>query len=323
MKTPSNPKPFLRWHSLLAALCLCAGASQSVHAQNVCATQASLVNPAVGSGIGGTGAPALDPGGIGGTGMLAGKPVFGEGGLGGTGIVGVITGFASICVNGIEVHYDANTPVWDNGKPGTIGQLAVGQVVAVTANENGAQPTARGISMIDALVGPVGAVDAATGHIQVLGQKVAALQTSDVAALKAGDWVRVSGFQTANGDIAATRVLALPAPTADASVQVRGPVTAINANTVKVGQTTIDVGKGGWCNRGRLLPNPRAVAWAVLIRWCSKAMYTKSQVATSAWALGHCNSIAMCKWWAVPKQILRSTAGCKCVAVWEQTNASP
>jgi hypothetical protein len=29
----------------------------------------------------------------------------------------VITGFASICVNGVEVHYDANTPVSINGQP--------------------------------------------------------------------------------------------------------------------------------------------------------------------------------------------------------------
>ena len=123
-------------------------------AQNVCATKASLVNPMTvePSGLGGTGAPvkalvdtvkgvwrsalnlvgvrtAEDPGGIGGTGVtahgekglggtgiIAGDPGTG-GGIGGTGIVGVISGFASICVNDVEVHFDANTPVLDNGKP--------------------------------------------------------------------------------------------------------------------------------------------------------------------------------------------------------------
>ena len=87
-------------------------------AQNLCASRASLVNPlAVES--------ARDPGGIGGTGAVAARPGLGgtgisEGGIGGTGIVGVITGFASICVNGVEVQFDASTPVMDNGQRGLL-----------------------------------------------------------------------------------------------------------------------------------------------------------------------------------------------------------
>jgi hypothetical protein len=66
-------------------------------------------------GLGGTGARA--DGGIGGTGSRAQDGVGGtgskaDGGIGGTGaraegdvgLLGVITGFASICVNGVEVH---------------------------------------------------------------------------------------------------------------------------------------------------------------------------------------------------------------------------
>jgi hypothetical protein len=196
-----------------------APAPAPVQAKNVCEMQASLVNPAVGSGLGGTGMPAVgsgmggtgkpaigsglggtgspaaqsDPGGIGGTGSVAGKPVFGEGGVGGTGIVGVITGFASICVNGLEVQYDANTPVWDNGQPGSTRQLVVGQVVSVTATGSGDKTTARGIGMIHAVVGPLTTVDAAKGTLQVLGQKATALEPRDLANLRAGQWVRVSG----------------------------------------------------------------------------------------------------------------------------------
>ena len=89
-------------------------------------------------GVGGTGAPAQTaktPGGIGGTGV----PVAEDGGVGGTGapvadgtgIVGTITGFASICVNGLEVFYDENTPTNANGEPLGTGGLAIGQVVAI------------------------------------------------------------------------------------------------------------------------------------------------------------------------------------------------
>lgn len=47
-----------------------------------------------GGGIGGTGAPAAGDGGIGGTGM----PVADGSSVG---IVGVISGFASVCINGV------------------------------------------------------------------------------------------------------------------------------------------------------------------------------------------------------------------------------
>src|SRR6185369_276269 len=159
----------------VAVLCLCSLA----HAQDICAT-ASKVNPASAPGLGGTG---IANGGIGGTGIsgggLGGTGISGtgiggtgisEGGIGGTGIVGVITGFASICVNGVEVHYDADTPVIADGRQGQAGELAVGQVVAVSANGKGAEVAARRIAMIHVLIGPVGMVDADAGRLEVLGQ---------------------------------------------------------------------------------------------------------------------------------------------------------
>ena len=227
-------------------------------AGNVCATQASLVNPNTG-GLGGTGiqaGAANDPGGIGGTGQQAGlsggvggmggtgavaaAPRFGEGGIGGTGIVGVISGFASICVNGIEIQYDAATPVWDNGRAGSASQLLVGQVVAVTAAGSGAQTTARGIATVHTLVGPLDAVDAATGQLQVMGQKVVALAPADLAGLSAGDWVRVGGYRRASGDIAASRVEPWSARET-ALAQVRGPASSVLGKRLQVGNTPVDL----------------------------------------------------------------------------------
>jgi uncharacterized protein DUF5666 len=167
-------------------------------------------------GIGGTGVRA--EGGIGGTGARA------EGGIGGTGViaggdelglVGVITGFGSICVNGVEVHYDSSTPVTFNGQPGAADALALGQTVAVRAVGAGAEARARAISVLDAAVGPVTAVDRAAGTLQVVGQSVRLAQstvfgpglTADaVRGASAGDTLRVSGLRRADGVIVATRV---------------------------------------------------------------------------------------------------------------------
>ena len=263
------------WACATALLCLfltsCISAPTPVQRQNLCDNQASLTNPNVGGegGIGGTGAPragvesggtggsgtsraGVDSGGtggtggtdgrggIGGTGIMAAKPVFGDGGIGGTGIVGVITGFASICVNGLEVQYDPSTPVWDNGLPASASRLAVGQVVSLTTTGSAAQAKARGITVIHALVGPLAAVNASTGQLVVLGQKATAQRPGDLAGLRAGDWVRVSGHRLASGEIVASKVQAATAP-ADAQAQVRGPLTAITGNTMKVGDTTIQL----------------------------------------------------------------------------------
>ena len=167
---------------------------------------------------------ACEPGGMGGTGMRA------DGGIGGTGIeaqgdlglIGVITGFGSICVNGVEVQYDAATPVMSAGAPASPAALALGQLVAVRATGSGAQIRARDIQILDAVVGRVSAFDTAAGQLQVAGQRVR-LSASTVLAVSAapaglvGQNVLVSGLWRADGTLAATRIAAAPA---DASPRV-------------------------------------------------------------------------------------------------------
>lgn len=237
------------------SLCLALVPGLPAQAQNLCATQASPVNPvaAASLGVGGTGAPARgglggqarnDTGGIGGTGAVAGRPGLGgtgisEGGIGGTGIVGVITGFASICVNGVEVHFDAGTPVSDNGQPGSARQLAVGQVVAVRAAGAGTEVSARNIAVIHAAVGPLEAPDAATGAFRILGQTARALDPDDLSGLKAGDWVRVSGHRLAQGEIAASRIEPVAA---QPQAQLNGSVGIIDTDSLIVNGTRVRFG---------------------------------------------------------------------------------
>jgi hypothetical protein len=186
---------------------------------------ASAANPCGrdAGGIGGTGAQpsgkrpgdtekGKDRGGIGGTGISARD----AGGIGGTGIVGVITGFGSVCVNGLEVGYDASSRVETDGEPSEAERLAVGQVVVIDAERRGDELWAEQIAVRNMAVGPIAASDMHRGEIEVLGQRVMiddATRLADTggAALGLGDltpgrFVAVSGLRRADGRVVATRV---------------------------------------------------------------------------------------------------------------------
>ena len=194
------------------------------------------------SGIGGTGHPQggiggtgnAEPGGIGGTGNRADNS-----GIGGTGIVGTITGFASVCVNGVEIHYDPSTPISVDGKPSTMRELAVGQIIAARAVGSERELTARNIAVIHAVVGPISSLNSDTRQMQVLGQAVHVAQSSQhdqLSNLKAGDWVQVSGHRLPGGTVMASRIDAI-APRAEAKIN--GHVTGIVADGFEINGTRI------------------------------------------------------------------------------------
>jgi Domain of unknown function (DUF5666) len=197
---------------------------------------ASPLNPAVQiPGIGGTGAVAsMDPGGIGGTGQVAHEGT----GMGGTGIVGVVTGFASVCVNGVEVEVEADTPVRRDGQGASLVELAVGQLVAVRAQGTGTEVRALRIEMLDAVVGPVEVIDTDRQVLRVLGQRVRVLAVADLAPLKPGDWVRVSGHRLATGEVRASRVQLL-APGAPRVAQALGVLEPDGVGGWRLGGTPI------------------------------------------------------------------------------------
>lgn len=197
------------------------------------------------SGLGGTGNRA-DKEGIGGTGMMANKAgiggtghTLGEGGIGGTGIVGTVTGFGSIWVNGLEVEYDAKTPVLTTDAAKT-NELAIGQVVVIEAQEGNTLLQAKKISVVNAVAGPIAEIDSGSGKMTVLGQVVIVTPKTltsnqqgspDSIQLKQGEYVTVSGLRKQNGDIVASRIERI-APANESSVV--GPITAINGNLINV-----------------------------------------------------------------------------------------
>jgi hypothetical protein len=184
-----------------------------------------------GRGLGGTGLTAGDDGsGIGGTGH---EPSGDGRGIGGTGIVGTVTAFGSIWVNGVEVHYREDQAVTLYGRAGTPGDMRVGQVVEVEAEESSAGLKARAIGVRHAVAGPIASIDPAGGEMTVLGQRVR-LPAADplTHVLRPGERVAVSGLRDQDGVVIASR---LDRPAADVPDLVSGIIERVEDRDVFIG----------------------------------------------------------------------------------------
>ncbi len=193
-------------------------------------------------GLGGTGAPQHQ--GIGGTGKPLAQNTNRGDGIGGTGqraglVIGTITGFGSICVNGIEIHYTDSTPLSSEGRPISTKNLAIGQVVAAKVNGTGKEVHARQIQILHAVTGPVTSLNLPQGQVTVLGQTVniqSVRPHSNMYTIKPGAQITVSGLRNNQGQIIASRID--PAPAQD-RVAVHGPITQIGKNYFMVEGTRI------------------------------------------------------------------------------------
>jgi len=144
-------------------------------------------------GIGGTGKQLASESGIGGTGK---QPV---------GIIGTITGFGSIFVNGIEIEYDENTPFSIDGKPSPLQQLAIGDVVEVLTTDGKDFTHAEAINLRHEVIGKVESVEAETFSFSIDGQSI--IQPINSARMPAiGTWLAVSGHRVDEQNIIATRI---------------------------------------------------------------------------------------------------------------------
>ena len=224
------------------------------------------------SGVGGTGKQANS--GVGGTGIDTG--VGGTGnqtsfGVGGTGIVGIITGFASVCVNGLEVHYDSNTKVDMDGQLSSIDALDIGQLVAIESFNKGSLLKAERISVSHIMVGKIEKVDYSQNTLQILGQTIRyGSNTVGSADLKVHQIVKVSGLQADNNPIYALRV-DLAAPSTPSSVvglvSQTGDINGIHV----VGDNGISAGKsiqvcGNWDGKTLHASQVQASAIEVVLR---------------------------------------------------------
>ncbi len=194
----------------------------------VCRVGPDGARPIADRGIGGTGAPPVQSA---------------DRGIGGTGIIGVITGFASVCVAGEEVALPASLPATIDGQPGSLDDLRAGQVVAVQADGQGDSLLAREIVVRHVVIGPVQSTG--DGVLVVLGQKIVVGDArGSAASATPGQFVAVSGFREPGGVIFATRID--PAP--PGPVLLRGELTRlygvsrIGSQTVRLPDTAVPSG---------------------------------------------------------------------------------
>lgn len=168
---------------------------------------------------------------------------------------GVITGFGSVFVNGVEYELDTSTSVSMDGAAGDESQLEIGMVVTLegTVNADGTTGLASAIKFTDEVEGYVvsNAIGGdGTGTLNVMGLTVTVtadtkFESADpnhgsAANLVAGDIVEVSGYSSGDGNIFATRI-EVKAGT-DKDVEVKGVVANLDttAKTFTIGSLTVD-----------------------------------------------------------------------------------
>lgn len=179
--------------------------------------------------------------GIGGTGAPPGAARRSDHGIGGTGIVGVITGFASLCIDGREVALGDAVPVLVDGERASGAALRAGQLAAVKAVGSATALWARAVAIRHEVSGPVEVLEA-NGVLRVAGQRVTiSAQTWGERVPHAGDWVAVSGLRQQSGVIAATR---LDRSTPGGQVTVHG-VLRREGGTLRVGSLEVRLAAGG------------------------------------------------------------------------------
>lgn len=185
--------------------------------------------------------------------LVAGCGGVDSGGTGTAAIVGPITGYGSIIVNGIRLD-DAGAAIEDDeGRPQTQDELKLGMMTIVDATDlsaiNGSQrATATSIRISSELLGPVDAIDTSAGTLTTLGQTVLITKATlfderlpgGLAGLTPGTVVEIYGrYDRFRNRYAATRVEPRPTP---AFYKLRGAISRFDASAriIVIGRQTID-----------------------------------------------------------------------------------
>ncbi len=164
-------------------------------------------------------------------------------GIGGTGIIGPISGFGSLIVNGLRIHYPSNmATIHLNGRPASTAALKIGRMVEILALPHRDGLMAHRIEVRDAVIGPVEAIDRTEQRLRILGQTIylepetilpsgQGLQTT-LERLQPGTPLRISGLPLADGTLVATR---MEPAAAGSHWLVSGRVKALTADHFTIG----------------------------------------------------------------------------------------
>ena len=198
-------------------------------------------------------------------------------GIGGTGIVGTVTGFGSIFVNGVEIEITQQTRLTLNGQSVDDHNFSIGETVEVLTENANAYTNALQLNIRHEVIGPVTSWNPTTAMLEILGQQV---QLSD----HNGQWqqrqtLAISGYRDANGIIQArhiqplsgrqvllrgepeqirTQLNAAGYSLSDSSMltSIEGPVSV----SARLNQSTLEIGS---VNAERLLPYDRIRHWRI------------------------------------------------------------
>lgn len=172
------------------------------------------------------------------------------GGIGGTGIVmGPVTGFGSVFVNGIEFDTTGAT-ITLNGVRSQEADLQVGQIVTVMGTINDARTAGSAMHIVfeNDSRGTVEAIDLVAQSLTVLGQLVLVddltkFGNTTLETLRVGNLVAVSGFLDANGALRASRIdLEADAFSPGETLELKGTIARLNrqAQTFELNLLTVD-----------------------------------------------------------------------------------
>ncbi len=171
---------------------------------------------------------------------------------------GVITGFGSVFVNGVEYFIGNNTAISVNGDDRPESDLQLGMLVTVqgTVNPDGKIGMANQIKYANVIEGVVTANTVAsdgTGTLTVMGQtvtvtadtvfdsKVASITSPDL--IQAGNIVEVSGYASNSGQVTATRIeVKAVSQAAGVILELKGTIANLDSgiSTFTIGGLTVD-----------------------------------------------------------------------------------
>jgi Domain of unknown function (DUF5666) len=143
--------------------------------------------------------------GIGGTGGATRPPPPPEPIRPSLGVAGIIDGFGSVCLDGLEVGLLPGTTVSSDGGPATADDLRIGQQAVLAAGWAGGRPVTDHLMIQHAIIGPIDQMDGSL--LLVAGQTVLLSPHAWIdVPLRHGQWVSVSGLRTPGGDLLASRL---------------------------------------------------------------------------------------------------------------------
>jgi len=130
-----------------------------------------------------------------------------------TDTTGVITGFGSVFVNGVEYETDAAAVSTDDNDAASESDLQVGMVITLSGevNDDGTTGSATKIHYEEQVKGPLESIDLAASTMVVFGQNIifdelTNLDNLILETLNLGDFLEISGFFDDEGNLYASRI---------------------------------------------------------------------------------------------------------------------